>query len=125
MRTFGVAWKVLVRVTPMSHFHNLVRALRCALFTTLATGCVGEAIDPGRSPNHPANPNTPEAPFSMPPNTLLPAETSKPVGPPASGVPSTEMPGMPGMEMPGMSPAGVPGVSGTKDAGSHKPAEPQ
>ena len=33
-------------------------------------GCAGETIEPGRAPNHPANPSTAEAPFSMPPRSL-------------------------------------------------------
>ena len=93
--------------------------LRVVFLTVMLTACAGETIEPGRSPNHPANPSTTEAPFSLAPNALA-GEGAPATAPPpaASGMPGMNMPSMPGMDMSGMS--GMPGMSGMKDAGTQK-----
>ncbi len=46
-------------------------------------GCAGEAIEPARAVNHPANPATAEGPFAMPRNTLEGPPDAQ-TGPPSS-----------------------------------------
>ena len=94
----------------------------CGALLVGMAGCAGEAIEPGRSANHPANPATTEAPFVAPPSSLgggdAPTTGARPAGPASSGVPA--MPGDPmyGMHMPGMPGMEMHGGANAKDGGA-------